>query len=134
MNQSQFEGIFAMVKQSGTVEAEEVCFGMEKEDPSVPDRPSGKNVSELSPLSCLDGDVDNCTTSSIASCSDSGICSTPHNEQEIEFEDIPLNTTGNNDAVDGGDFESSLSEKLAIQLATMDSTAKVDGKKQGKFR
>ena len=86
-----------------------------------------------SPLSCLDGDVENCTTSSVASCSDSGICSTPHNEEEIGFEDIPLNTSDLCDGVDSSNFESSLSEKLS-RMDGPGSCQLEGGKTGGKFR
>ena len=79
-------------------------------------------------------DVEHCTTASVASCSDSGICSTPHNEEDLNgFEDIPLNVT--NDVCDGMNdmsFGDSLSEKLRRMDDITGST--FEGKKQGKFR
>ncbi|CAB4027264.1 Hypothetical predicted protein, partial [Paramuricea clavata] len=72
-------------------------------------------TNELSPPLLSDAvDVENCTTSSVASCSDSGICSTPHNEEDLNgFEDIPLNVSMDLcDGVNAVNFGDSLSEKL----------------------
>ena len=80
-------------------------------------------------------DVENCTTGSVASCSDSGICSTPHNEEDLNgFEDIPLNvTTDLCDGVNAFNFGDSLSEKL--RRMDDDSESTFEGKKtQGKLR
>lgn len=124
----QGESGFLLAKRS-PLKTEGNCFELDKNFDSVLDyeteRTTTSTSNELSPLSTLDGDVENCTTSSVASCSDSGICSTPHNEEEIGFEDIPLNA---NDLCDGVDnFESSLSEKLR----RMDGVSKLEGKKPG---
>lgn len=113
---SEFEKNFKLVDDHGAAEKNQ------------------STANELSPLQhCSDGDVENCTTSSVASCSDSGICSTPQNEEEIGFEDIPLNTSDLCDGNDSSNFESSLSEKLR-RMDGLDS-CELEGKKTGgKFR
>jgi hypothetical protein len=80
-------------------------------------------------------DVENCTTGSVASCSDSGICSTPHNEEDLNgFEDIPLNvSTDLCDGINAVNFGDSLSEKLRRMDDVSELTS--GGKKtQGKLR
>jgi hypothetical protein len=109
--------------------------GHEPEDINTNHRSGATN--DLSPpLPSYDAaDVENCTTSSIASCSDSGICSTPHNEEDLNgFEDIPLNvTTDLCDGVNAVNFGNSLSEKLRRMDDVSGST--FEGKKtRGKLR
>ena len=81
------------------------------------------------------GDVEQCGTSSVASCSDSGICSTPHNEEDLNgFEDIPLNVS--NDLCDGinaVNFGDSLTEKLRRMDDVSGSTSQRK-KSQGRLR
>jgi hypothetical protein len=93
-------------------------------------------TNELSPPLLSDAvDVENCTTSSVASCSDSGICSTPHNEEDLNgFEDIPLNVSMDLcDGVNAVNFGDSLSEKLRRMDDVSGST--FEGKKsRGKLR
>ena len=95
-------------------------------------RPGTTN--ELSPPSLDSAEVENCATSSVASCSDSGICSTPHNEEDLNgFEDIPLNvSTDVCDGINTVSFSDSLSEKLRRMDDVTGST--FEGKKQGKLR
>lgn len=116
--------------------SEGASFEFPKNYSLVIDHESETNVpasTDLSPFSCLDGDIENCATSSVASCSDSGICSTPHNEEEIGFEDIPLNASDLRDGIGSSNFESSLSEKLSRMDAS--GVVQLEGKKSaGKLR
>lgn len=80
-------------------------------------------------------DVENCTNDSVASCSDSGICSTPHNEEDLSgFEDIPLNmSTDMCDGMNAIHLGDSLSDKLQRMDDVRGST--FEGKQtRGKLR
>ena len=80
-------------------------------------------------------DVENSATGSVASCSDSGICSTPYEEEDpCGFEEIPLNVSADMcDGMNAINFGNSLSEKLR-QVEEFDDVTLGRQKTRGKFR
>lgn len=126
---------------SSPAQLQEKCYNLVMNEHKLQDMATGHQgvmTNGLSPPSLFHdaaGDAENGTTSSVASCCDSGICSTPHNEEDLNgFEDIPLNV--GMDFIDGMDavnFGDSLSEKL--KRMDVDSGSNYEGKKsRGKLR